>query len=349
MIYLDNLHPIFKRQIKKCTFIKENISNKEVVEFLEAISSTYFDYDEEKALLERSIEISSREFLEHSEKIKKLQAQFIHNEKMAGIGQLSAGIVHEINNPLGFIQSNIDTLKKYMIKMQNMHEISKKLIDDQNQITLEEYRECCVAIKEFIRINKMGFVFKDIPEIMEETTSGISRIEKIVRSLLGFSRRSQESELAEYDLNKGILDTLTIVNNEIKYHSKTIVELQDIPIIMAFSGEINQVILNLLVNAAYAIKTKGESLENNFIKIKTYSDNTNVYCEIEDTGIGIAESIRDRIFDPFFTTKPVGSGTGLGLGIAHDIIVNKHKGNILVESSIGIGTKFTIVLPFRND
>lgn len=345
---MDRYHPILQRQIKKCDFIKENLSNEKVQEFLSAISNSYFDYEEEKVLLERSIEISSKEFTERTERINKLQAQFIHNEKMAGIGQLSAGIAHEINNPLGFIQSNMDTLKKYMNKINKMNEISKKILEHSAQPSLEEFSFCCDEMKDFFKTNKMEYVFNDISEIIEETSEGIARIDKIVKSLLGFSRRSQESALVEYDLNKGILDTLTIANNEIKYCAKTIIEIQDIPIIMAYSGEINQVILNLLVNAAHAIKSKGESLEKNFIRIKTYFDNKKVWCEIEDTGIGIPEGIRERVFEPFFTTKPVGSGTGLGLSIAYDIIVNKHKGNITVESTIGVGTKFIIALPYND-
>lgn len=144
------------------------------------------------------------------------------------------------------------------------------------------------------------------------------------------------------DLNKGIKDTVTIANNEIKYDALVIENLRSIPVIPAVSGEINQVLLNLVVNAVHAIKSKGIK---GLITICTYADSENVYCEISDDGEGIPEEYIGKIFEPFFTTKPVGTGTGLGLSIVHDIIVNKHKGKIDVESIRGQGTTFRFALP----
>lgn len=343
---MDKYHLLLQKQIDQCACMEDCFKLDGFIQFIQEIDSTYNDFEEDKKLLERSIEISSKEFLEHFEKTKKMQAQMIHNEKMAGIGQLSAGIAHEINNPLGFIHSNIDTLKKYMMKVLNMQKISQQLIMDAAPNQPEEYQANCETMKEYIRTNNMDYIFHEIPDIIEETTIGISRIERIIKGLLGFSRINYESDKTDFDLNKGILDTLIIANNEIKYCAGIITDLQNIPLIKAQSGEINQVILNILINAAHAIKSKDEALEKNYITIHTYCDQKYVHCDIEDTGTGIPDNIRDRIYEPFFTTKPVGSGTGLGLSMAHDIIVNKHHGQISVESLEGNGTKFLIMLPY---
>ncbi|MDK2807568.1 MAG: two-component system, NtrC family, sensor kinase [Clostridiales bacterium] len=224
--------------------------------------------------------------------------------------------------------------------------MSMQLITQMDVLPKEAQANQKEAILKYAKEKKIEFILEDIPEIMSETQEGVQRIERIVKSLLGFSRTSQSQEWMEYDLNKGVQDTLTIANNEIKYYAKAVTRLGKVDLIRANAGEINQVILNLLVNASYAIKSKNEPLDQNCIKISTTSDTKYAYLEIEDTGSGIPDSIKERIFEPFFTTKPVGTGTGLGLSIAHDIIVNKHKGQLQVESKRGIGTKFIIMLPY---
>lgn len=317
--------------------------NPQMKKFLELIDRTYKEYDKDKILLERSIDISSKEYRESIEKANHLQAQLVNNEKMAGIGQLSAGIAHEINNPLGFVQSNMDILKKYVVKMQGLYEINNKVKESSIDT---EYSEIYKEIINYIETNKMSFIFSDLESIMDENLEGLQRIEKIVKSLLGFSRKGNAEEFVDYDLNSGIKDTLVIVNNEIKYDAKIVEQFETIPVITALYGEINQVILNLIVNASHAIKSKGKF---GTITIHTYKKGNYVCCEISDDGIGIQPNCLNRIFDPFFTTKPVGSGTGLGLSIAHDIIVNKHKGHIDVKSVPGEGTTFIISLPINKE
>ncbi|MFA9465055.1 MAG: sensor histidine kinase [Velocimicrobium sp.] len=339
---MKEYNSLLQRQIKKANLNGMDHLDKELEKLLDLVNEAYFDFEEEKALLERSIDISSREYQESIEASHKLQLQLIQNEKMAGIGQLSAGIAHEINNPLGFIQSNIETLNNYMNRVQDAYQLNKRMIDDTDSFQLEELRQECQKVKKFIKANKLEYVFDNLSDIMTETLSGLTRINEIVNSLLGFSRQSLDAELVEYDMNKGIKDTVTIANNEIKYHAKLVEKLEDIPIITVYSGEINQVILNLIVNAAYAIKSKGKQ---GTITVHTYSDTDYVYCEISDDGVGIPEAITKKIFEPFFTTKPVGSGTGLGLSISYDIIVNKHHGQIMVDSTMGEGTTFIIKLP----
>ena len=168
-------------------------------------------------------------------------------------------------------------------------------------------------------------------DIISESKDGINRIENIVKSLLGFARKASSSEFNEYDINSNIKSTITIAYNEIKYYANVEENLEEVPTIKALEGEINQVLLNMLVNAAHAIKSKGIQ---GTIKIHTYCENDYVKCEISDNGAGISEENINNIFNPFFTTKPVGMGTGLGLSISHDIIVNKHSGSIEVNSKL---------------
>jgi two-component system NtrC family sensor kinase len=341
---MEYYHTLLKKQINKNFLSKDssNVLDNDTRRLLDIINATYWEFENDKALLERSIDISSREYNESVEKTNKLQSQLILQEKMAGIGQLSAGIAHEINNPLGFVQSNMETLKKYLAKIQKLYELNKNLLVNGNFFNPEQCNKDINEIKSYFKNNKIDNIFSDLDEITNESMDGLNRIEKIIKSLLGFSRKGFEEGFSEYDLNQGIKDTLIIANNEIKYYSKVETNLETLPIIDALFGEINQVILNLIINAAYAIKAKGT---NGTIKIHTYSDDLYVYCVIADDGCGIKESYINRIFEPFFTTKPIGTGTGLGLSIAHDIIVNKHSGKIDVKSELGVGTTFKLTLP----
>ncbi len=337
---MDEYHKLLKRQLSK--YIGDDEIPENFKPFLEAVNSAYIEFERDKTLLERSLDISSREYKENLQKIEKLQTQIINQEKMAGIGQLSAGIAHEINNPLGFVKSNIYTLKGYKDKIKKILElyfsIEEKLKDSDESLYKENFSE----VVEYKKKNKIKFIFDDIDDIILESKDGINRMENIIKSLLGFARKASSSEFNEYDINSNIKSTITIAYNEIKYYAMVEENLESVPIIKALEGEINQVLLNLLVNAAHAIKSKGIQ---GIIKIHTYSDNDYVKCEISDNGIGISEENINNIFNPFFSTKPVGIGTGLGLSISHDIIVNKHSGSIEVKSNEGEGTTFIISLP----
>lgn len=335
------MNPLLKRQLNKCNCNNNDFINccEQFELFISLVDESYNDFEEDKKLLERSIDISSWEYAEQLEQIKSLQTTVIQNEKMAGIGLLSAGIAHEINNPLGFIKSNIETMTKYIDKMEGFHKIICNLLSSEEA---EENKAILEKLAEYSKKNKINMVYEDLPELINETLDGVQRISKIVKSLLSFSRKLEINELEDYDLNKGITDTLTVAYNEIKYYASVEQELGDIPIIKAKSGEINQVLLNIIMNAVYAVKEKKIS---GIIKIKTYSDNECVCCEISDNGGGIPQELISRIFEPFFTTKPVGKGTGLGLSISYDIIVNKHKGKLDVKTEQNKGTVFTIYLP----
>lgn len=284
------------------------------------------------------------ELLETLNELKSTQTKLIQQEQLAGIGQLAAGVAHEINNPLGFVISNFKTLEAYL-------KTYKDIIDKYHELL--EYKDADTIRDE---INKaelqydLDFINEDVEGLTFDSEDGLERIEKIVKSLRSFSRIDRFDNFQQYNVNEGIVSTLTVAKNELKYDAEVEQELDaKLPYIDAIGGQLNQVFLNMIINSVQAIRNR-ENHENGVmgkITIKTYYDEKFVYCEIEDTGNGISRENIDKIFQPFFTTKPVGKGTGLGLGIAYDIVINKHKGQINVESEIGEGTKFTIKLPIK--
>lgn len=279
-------------------------------------------------------------------KLKQTQLQLIQQEKFAGIGHLAAGIAHEINNPLGFVLSNFETLSNYAKVYKMIIDEYRELKEDLSEINIDKLQDKLSRIKSLEEENNLDFITEDLDELISDSCEGLDRISKIVTSLRLFSRIDQQNEFEEYDINEGISNTIIIARNEIKYHAEVEENFDDVPSIKAFSSQINQVLLNIIVNAAHAIKYRSCD-EFGKITINTYTDNDYVYCEIIDTGIGISQDNLKSIFNPFFTTKPEGEGTGLGLSICYDIVVNKHGGELLVDSIEGIGTKFTMKLPIK--
>jgi len=278
--------------------------------------------------------------------LKIAQSQLIQQEKLAGLGQLAAGVAHEINNPLGYILSNFRTLEKYVARYKEAIEAYRDL---RNSIENKGNSDVENIIKHTYDIetnNKIDFITKDLKDLLNDSFKGLDRINKIVTGLRNFSHVNQQGDFSEYDLNAGIKDTLIVANNEIKYYAKIEEKPGNIPAIYANGGQINQVLLNIIINAVHAIKAKGIN-EPGLIGITTSSDSQYVYCTIEDNGTGIEKEHLTRIFEPFFTTKKVGQGTGLGLSISYDIIVNKHNGGLEVRSELGAGTRFIIRLPIK--
>jgi len=247
----------------------------------------------------------------------KSRDQLIQSDKLAAIGTLAAGVAHEINNPIGYINSNLNTMNKYLTKINQYTDIVKNA--DTN------------------KWNELKEMLGDFVDAVNESIEGANRVRKIVADLKSFSRVDRaEKEMA--NLNEGIESTLNIVWNEIKYNCKVEKDFGEIPEIYCMPNQLNQVFLNLMVNAGQAISGK-----DGLIKIKTRADEENIYVSVEDNGCGIPDNNLKRIFEPFFTTKEVGKGTGLGLSLVYDII-KKHGGDIQVDSKVGVGTKFTIVL-----
>lgn len=267
-----------------------------------------------------------------NQQLKEVQSHLVQSEKMASLGQLAAGVAHEINNPLGYIYSNLNTLKQYIQDLLKIVESGQKLAD---HLPADD-----PAVVEFLRLQQsadLDFMKDDIPDLVQEALEGATRAKKIVQDLRDFSRIDKQDK-SPFDLEAGIDATLNIVNNEIKYKAEVVKVYAGVKPFVCVGSQINQVILNLLVNAAQAIEEFGK------IYIRTGYESNWVWFEVEDTGKGIPPDIQSKIFDPFFTTKPVGKGTGLGLSLSYKIIQD-HQGKVDMQSTEGKGTKFRVSLP----
>ena len=295
----------------------------------------------EKQMREKNIQLEDT-----LKQLRMIQSRLVQQEKLAGIGQLAAGVAHEINNPLGFVCSNFDMLKKYLGRLREATAVYQQFVADSTTLNGEELATAVQSVQCMEKEKKITVLMEDIPDLLAESADGLERVAAIVKSLRLFSRVDTTGDFAMYDLNGGLESTLLVARNEIKYSADVSTELGDLPPIEAVGSEINQVILNILVNAAQAVRKKHKE-EKGKISIKTWADHMAAYCSIQDNGGGIGPEHIERIFDPFFTTKDVGQGTGLGLSISYDLIVHKHSGDIAVESQLGEGTTFTLKLPLR--
>lgn len=288
-----------------------------------------------KELLEANqlLKAEKNQQLALNRQLKEVQGHLVQSEKMASLGQLAAGVAHEINNPLGYISSNLNTLQQYI------DDLFK--IVDAGRLVAQQLSENNPAASKFVLLQKtadLDFMRADIPDLVKEALEGATRAKKIVQDLRDFSRIDKQDQ-SQFDLEAGINATLNIVNNEIKYKAEVIKEFAGVKPFICVGSQINQVILNLLVNAAQAINDFGK------IHIRTgYEGDDWTWFEVEDSGQGIPADIQAKIFDPFFTTKPIGKGTGLGLSLSYKIIQD-HQGKVDLQSTVGKGTKFRVSLP----
>ena len=285
-------------------------------------------------LRRRNLELSAL-----NDKLSTAQQQLLQADKLASIGQLAAGVAHEINNPIGYIFSNFGTLQNYLDSLFQM----LQAYQDAEPCIAADVAAALGALRASIDLD---FLRSDIPVLMSESKEGIVRVRHIVQDLKDFSRGDAQLEWVWANLHHGINSTLNIVSNEVKYKADVIKEYGEIPDIECLPSQINQVIMNLVVNAAHAIgERRGK------ITLRTGSTPADgggsVWIEVQDSGCGIAPENLSRIFDPFFTTKAVGKGTGLGLSLAYGI-VQKHQGRIDVSSEPGQGTTFRITLPVQH-
>jgi PAS domain S-box-containing protein len=291
---------------------------------------------ERRKKIEETLRERNDELNQLNGQLKDAQHQLLQSEKLASIGQLAAGVAHEINNPTGFVYSNLGTLERYLNDLFRLvagYEACEAKLPQGNGAAAELAR-----LKEELDV---AYLKQDIPALMQETRDGITRVKKIVQDLKDFARGDSSEEWQWADLHNGLDSTLNIVNNEIKYKAEVVKDYGRLPEIECYPSQLNQVFMNMLVNAAHAIENKGT------ITVRTGAESAEVWVEISDTGQGIASEHLGRIFDPFFTTKPVGKGTGLGLSLAYGI-VEKHEGRIEVKSEVGVGTTFRIVLPVQH-
>ncbi|TAN76898.1 MAG: PAS domain S-box protein, partial [Gallionella sp.] len=258
----------------------------------------------------------------------------LQSDKMASIGQLAAGVAHEINNPIGYVNSNLGTLDGYL---KNLFEVIATYKEMEDTVADSAALARVKAVKDKVDLE---FLKEDVLSLMDESREGITRVKKIVQDLKDFSRVDAGDEWHRANLHQGLDSTLNVARNEIKYKADVKKEYGGIPDVECLPSQLNQVFMNLLVNAAHAIEERGT------ITIRTGSQGDEVWVEVEDTGKGIAPEHIGKIFEPFFTTKPVGQGTGLGLSLSYGII-QKHHGRIEVKSEVGKGTSFKVWLPAR--
>jgi PAS domain S-box-containing protein len=270
--------------------------------------------------------------------MRTLETQLLQSEKMASIGQLAAGVAHEINNPMGFIYSNLGTLSEYI---EDLTDILSSYGDLDKAVAagdLDKARAQLEKVHAKKQSLDLDYLLDDIGQLIDESREGADRVRKIVLNLKEFSHVDKEEKMPA-NINDGVESTLNIVWNELKYKADVEREYGDIPEVYCYIQELNQVFMNLLVNAAHAIEGHGT------IKVRTYCEESSVCVSIADTGKGMSAEVQKRIFEPFYTTKVVGEGTGLGLSIGYGIVVDKHGGQLLVDSSEGKGTTFTIKIP----
>jgi signal transduction histidine kinase len=275
-----------------------------------------------------------------------LRAQLLQAQKLESVGHLAAGIAHEINTPTQYIGDNVRFMKDAFRDMKHLlaHYERLLLLAKSNTLTPEAIQE----IEEAIKRADASYLLDEIPKAVDQTLEGVARVSAIVSAMKEFSHPGAKEKIP-VDLNHAIASTITVARNEWKYVADLETELDPaLPPILCLPGELNQVILNLIVNAAHAIADvvqKGGS-EKGMIRVQTLSLPEWVEIRVKDTGSGIPEEIQTKIFDPFFTTKEIGKGTGQGLAIARSVIVDKHAGTIHFETKTGSGTTFIIRLPY---
>jgi signal transduction histidine kinase len=262
------------------------------------------------------------------ETIESARIQLYQAEKMASVGQLAAGIAHEINNPIGFIRSNLSAAQSYVQKFQS---VAEQVASSGNAVLLAAWQKA-----------DLDFVLKDFPSLLQESVGGADRVARIVSDLKKFSTVDQ-AEYETVDLNDNIRSACNVAASEINRHAELKMTLGELPPLLCKAGHLNQAFLNLLLNAVQAMKE-----ERGEIRIQSGVENNQIVIRISDTGSGIPPEVLPRIFDPFYTTRNIGSGTGLGLTVCRDIFV-AHGGTIEVSSELNVGTTFTIHLPLKRE
>ncbi|MCD9087128.1 ATP-binding protein [Stenotrophomonas sp. SY1] len=283
---------------------------------------------------ERELQQRHAELRQAYLRLNGAQEKLLQSEKMASIGQLAAGVAHEINNPIGYVHSNLGSLQEYLRSLFTVIESYERALRAPDPKAL-------IAEIDDIRDRlDIDFISRDLPQLMAESREGIERVTRIVRDLKDFSYSGRDESWKLVDLHAGLESTINIIWNELKYKVTLERRYGELPMIECLPSELNQVYMNLLLNAGHAIADRGN------IAVSTGVEGDEVWVEFQDDGAGISPELHQRIFDPFFTTKPVGSGTGLGLSISYGII-NKHHGRIDLQSTVGEGSRFRVVLPVR--
>jgi signal transduction histidine kinase len=294
--------------------------------------------------LKKANETLERRVMDRTKKIEQMHEQMLLQEKMASIGQIAAGMAHELNNPVCFVASNFASLKE------DFQDLVQMITQYRNALDADAVRDACGPLLDQVRAGEsdlqIDYVLSDIPSLFEESQHGFDRIERIIQSEREFSHTGRAEGLIAFNINHAVNNTLEIARNTYKYCAEVSLDLGDIPDVPCVPDQVHQVLLNLVVNSAQAIEGQGRP-EKGLISIRTRLENRRVVCRVVDDGPGIPDDICDRVFEPFFTTKPAGKGSGLGLPICYDIIVNKHKGELSVQCPEDGGSLFIFSIPLN--
>jgi signal transduction histidine kinase len=270
---------------------------------------------------------------------RALQGQLDQAQRLESVGRLAAGIAHEINTPIQFVGDNTRFLQDAFARFEKMIQAYRRYVDGAGDAAL------LADTRRAEEEADIGYLSEEVPKALEQTLDGVGRVATIVRAMKDFAHPDQ-GEKVPTDLNHALLSTLTVARNELKYVADVETDLGDLPSVPCYVGQLNQAFLNILVNAAHAIAdVVGDTGEHGRIRVQTRREADGVLIAIADTGGGIPEHVRDRVFDPFFTTKDVGRGTGQGLAIARNVIVERHGGSLSFETEMARGTTFFIHLP----
>jgi two-component system NtrC family sensor kinase len=283
---------------------------------------------------ERELQQRHAELRQAYLRLNGTQEKLLQSEKMASIGQLAAGVAHEINNPIGYVHSNLGSLQEYLRSLFTVIEAYERAL------RAPDPKASIPEIDDIRSRLDIDFISRDLPQLMAESREGIERVTRIVRDLKDFSYSGRDESWKLADLHAGLESTINIIWNELKYKVTLERQYGELPMVECLPSELNQVYMNMLLNAGHAVAERGH------IVVSSGVSGDEVWVEFKDNGAGISPELRQRIFDPFFTTKPVGSGTGLGLSISYGII-NKHHGRIDLDSTVGEGSRFRIILPIR--
>jgi two-component system NtrC family sensor kinase len=386
-------HRLLQRQLKRYVSNPETIP-EDWQAFVAAVNQAYWQADEDRARLERTLELNSQELLQANSNMQMLlqnveaqvekrtneltqtnaelqtalkelqqaQTQLIQTEKMSSLGQLVAGVAHEINNPVSFVHGNLIYANEYAQKLLQLINLYQ-----------QHHPEPAPPIQAEIDQIDLSFLAQDLPKLLTSMQVGVDRIKQIVLSLRNFSRMDEAATKA-VDIHEGIESTLMILQHRLtnqsrKFSIEVVKQFGDLPIIECYAGQLNQVFMNILVNAIDALEVAFHSPKNNTLEQKSryrldaaisstkaipkitisteYLKPNWVCIRIADNGLGIPEAIRTKLFDPFFTTKPVGKGTGLGLSISHQIVTRNHGGSLQCKSTLGLGAEFEITIPVK--
>ncbi len=332
-------------------YLRKPFNHEEILQFARALTNEW-NLERKRDALEAELKQANETLADMNEnlkeKVQKQAAMIVQAEKMASVGLLAAGVAHEINNPIAFVNSNLSAVKTYFKKITGLYEKFKNIESFLDSLNTPQAEQVLKELADFKTENKIEMIFEDLEDLADESIDGIDRVKTIVRDLKTFSR-IDEAELKAVDINAAIDTTLNMVKNEFKYKAEVEKRYADLPPVVCFPQKISQVFMNLLINAGQSIEEKGKIIiETKRTALGRREGDQYIGISIIDSGCGIPEEHLNKLFDPFFTTKPVGTGTGLGLNIVYEII-KAHGGKIDVDSKPGEGTRFTILLPVNRE